>query len=150
MPSGHDSKTILDQKGAEQLLGQGDMLFIPPMSSRLMRVHGAFVTEKEIQRLTKFWIRQGKPDYNEDILREPVSKMELDDFYDELYNDAVRVVVTSGQASISNLQRRLRLGYGRAARMIDRMESEGIVGPADGSRPRDVLVKEDYLRQIEI
>lgn len=150
MPSGHDSKTILDQKGAEQLLGQGDMLFIPPMSSRLMRVHGAFVTEKEIQRLTKFWIRQGKPEYNEDILREPVSKMELDDFYDELYNDAVRVVVTSGQASISNLQRRLRLGYGRAARMIDRMESEGIVGPADGSRPRDVLVKEDYLRQIEI
>ncbi|HEY7160641.1 MAG TPA: DNA translocase FtsK, partial [Acidobacteriota bacterium] len=149
MPSGHDSKTILDQKGAEQLLGQGDMLFIPPMSSRLMRVHGAFVTEKEIQRLTKFWLRQGKPEYNEDILREPVSKMELDDFYDELYNDAIRVVVTSGQASISNLQRRLRLGYGRAARMIDRMESEGIVGPADGSRPRDVLVKEDYLRQIE-
>ncbi len=150
MPSGHDSKTILDQKGAEQLLGQGDMLFIPPMSSRLMRMHGAFVTEKEIQRLTKFWIRQGKPEYNEDILREPVSKMELDDFYDELYNDAVRVVVTTGQASISNLQRRLRLGYGRAARMIDRMESEGIVGPADGSRPRDVLVKEDYLRQIEV
>lgn len=75
--------------------------------------------------------------------------MELDDYYDELYNDAIRVVVTTGQASISNLQRRLRLGYGRAARMIDRMESEGIVGPADGSRPRDVLVKEDYLRQIE-
>ncbi len=149
MPSGHDSKTILDQKGAEQLLGQGDMLFIPPMSSRLIRVHGAFVTEKEIQRLTKFWIRQGKPEYNENILREPQTKMELDGFQDELYNDAVRVVVTSGQASISNLQRRLRLGYGRAARMIDRMESEGIVGPADGSRPRDVLVKEDYLHQLE-
>jgi S-DNA-T family DNA segregation ATPase FtsK/SpoIIIE len=149
MPSGHDSKTILDQKGAESLLGQGDMLFIPPMSSRLMRVHGAFVTEKEIQRLTKFWIRQGKPEYNESILREPQSKMEIDDFQDELYNDAVRVVITSGQASISHLQRRLRLGYGRAARMIDRMESEGIVGPADGSRPRDILVKEDFLRQLE-
>jgi S-DNA-T family DNA segregation ATPase FtsK/SpoIIIE len=125
------------------------MLFIPPMSSRLMRVHGAFVTEKEIQRLTKFWIRQGKPEYNESILREPQSKMEIDDFQDELYNDAVRVVITSGQASISHLQRRLRLGYGRAARMIDRMESEGIVGPADGSRPRDILVKEDFLRQLE-
>jgi S-DNA-T family DNA segregation ATPase FtsK/SpoIIIE len=150
MPSGHDSKTILDQKGAESLLGQGDMLFIPPMSSRLMRVHGAFVTEKEIQRLTKFWIRQGKPEFNEAILREPQSKMEIEDFHDELYNDAVRVVITSGQASISHLQRRLRLGYGRAARMIDRMESEGIVGPADGSRPRDILVKEDFLRQLEI
>jgi S-DNA-T family DNA segregation ATPase FtsK/SpoIIIE len=149
MPSGHDSKTILDQKGAESLLGQGDMLFIPPMSSRLMRVHGAYVSEKEIQRLTKFWIRQGKPEYNEAVLREPQSKMEFDDFQDELYNDAVRVVITSGQASISHLQRRLRLGYGRAARMIDRMESEGIVGPADGSRPRDILVKEDFLRQLE-
>lgn len=150
MPSGHDSKTILDTKGAEQLLGMGDMLFIPPMSSRLTRVHGAFVTEKEIQRLTKFWIRQGKPDYNELILREPVSKVDVEDFHDDMYNDAVRVVITSGQASISHLQRRLRLGYGRAARMIDRMESEGIVGPADGARPRDILVKEDYLRQLEV
>jgi len=150
MPSGHDSKTILDTKGAEQLLGMGDMLFIAPMSSRLMRLHGAFVTEKEIGRLTKFWLRQGKPAYNEDILRDPVSKLDIEDFHDELYNDAVRVVVTSGQASISNLQRRLRLGYGRAARMIDRMEAEGIVGPADGSRPRDVLVKEDYLANLEV
>ena len=76
--------------------------------------------------------------------------MEVEDFHDDMYNDAVRVVITSGQASISHLQRRLRLGYGRAARMIDRMESEGIVGPADGARPRDILVKEDYLRQIEV
>ena len=150
MPSGHDSKTILDTKGAEQLLGMGDMLFIPPLSSRLTRVHGAYVSEKEIQRLTKFWIRQGKPEYNEDILREPVSKVDVEDFQDDMYNEAVRVVITSGQASISHLQRRLRLGYGRAARMIDRMESEGIVGPADGARPRDILVKEDYLRQLEI
>lgn len=150
MPSGHDSKTILDTKGAESLLGMGDMLFIPPMSSRLMRVHGAYVSEKEIQRLTKFWIRQGKPEYNEAILKEPASKVEIEEFHDELYTEAVRVVVTSGQASISHLQRRLRLGYGRAARMIDRMESEGIVGPADGARPRDILVKEDYLRQLEV
>lgn len=149
MPSGHDSKTILDSKGAEQLLGMGDMLFIPPMSHRLIRIHGAYVSEKEIQRLTKFWIRQGKPQYNEDILREPVSKLELDDFQDDMYNDAVRVVIQSGQASISHLQRRLRLGYGRAARMIDRMEMEGIVGPADGSRPRDILVKEDFLERLE-
>lgn len=149
MPSGHDSKTILDTKGAEQLLGMGDMLFIPPLTSRLTRIHGALVTEKEIGRLTKFWLRQGKPQYDESILREPVSKMDIDDYQDELYNEAVRVVVTSGQASISHLQRRLRLGYGRAARLIDRMESEGIVGPADGARPRDVLVKEDFLHQLE-
>jgi DNA segregation ATPase FtsK/SpoIIIE, S-DNA-T family len=150
MPSGHDSKTILDTKGAEQLLGAGDMLFIPPMSSRLTRIHGAYVSEKEIQRLTKFWIRQGKPQYNDTILQEPISKMDVEDFHDELYNDAVRVVVMSGQASISHLQRRLRLGYGRAARMIDRMEAEGIVGPADGSRPREILVKEDYLQTHEM
>lgn len=150
MPSGHDSKTILDTKGAEQLLGAGDMLFIPPMSSRLTRIHGAYVSEKEIQRLTKFWIRQGKPQYNDLILHEPISKLDVEDFHDELYNDAVRVVITSGQASISHLQRRLRLGYGRAARMIDRMESEGIVGPADGSRPREILVKEDFLQSLEM
>jgi S-DNA-T family DNA segregation ATPase FtsK/SpoIIIE len=150
LPSGHDSKTILDTKGAEQLLGMGDMLFIAPMSSRLMRVHGAFVTEKEIQRITKFWIRQSKPQYNDDILKEPETKVEIDDFQDELYSEAVRVVITSGQASVSNLQRRLRLGYGRAARMIDRMQSEGIVGPADGSRPREILVKSDYLERIQV
>jgi S-DNA-T family DNA segregation ATPase FtsK/SpoIIIE len=150
LPSGHDSKTILDTKGAEQLLGSGDMLFIAPMSSRLMRIHGAYVTEKEIGRLTKFWLRQSKPQYNEEILREPESKMEIEDFQDELYSEAVRVVISSGQASVSNLQRRLRLGYGRAARMIDRMQSEGIVGPADGSRPREILVKSDYLERMQI
>jgi S-DNA-T family DNA segregation ATPase FtsK/SpoIIIE len=119
------------------------------LSSRLTRIHGAYVTEKEIQRITKFWIRQGKPQYNQSILEEPKSKLELDDYQDELYNDAVRVVISTGQASISHLQRRLRLGYGRAARMIDRMESEGIVGPADGARPRDVLVGDEYLQQLE-
>jgi S-DNA-T family DNA segregation ATPase FtsK/SpoIIIE len=150
LPSGHDSKTILDTKGAEQLLGMGDMLFIAPMSSRLMRVHGAFVTEKEIQRLTKFWLRQSKPQYNEEILKEPEAKVEVEDFQDELYSEAVRVVIMSGQASVSNLQRRLRLGYGRAARMIDRMQSEGIVGPADGSRPREILVKSDYLERMQV
>ncbi len=150
LPSGHDSKTILDTKGAEQLLGMGDMLFIAPQSSRLMRLHGAFVTEKEIQRITKFWLRQSKPQYNEEILREPEAKLDLEDFQDEMYSEAVRVVITSGQASVSNLQRRLRLGYGRAARMIDRMQSEGIVGPADGSRPREILVKQDYLDRLQI
>jgi S-DNA-T family DNA segregation ATPase FtsK/SpoIIIE len=149
MPSGHDSKTILDTKGAEQLLGRGDMLFIPPNSSRLTRVHGAYVSEEEIQRLTKWWIRQGKPQYNEEILREPAPKMDLEDFHDELYSSAVKVVISSGQASISHLQRRLKLGYGRAARMIDKMEMEGIVGPADGSRPREILVKDDFLQTLE-
>jgi DNA segregation ATPase FtsK/SpoIIIE, S-DNA-T family len=150
LPSGHDSKTILDTKGAEQLLGMGDMLFIAPMSSRLMRIHGAYVTEKEIGRLTKFWVRQSKPQYNDEILKEPEGKVEIDDFQDELYSEAIRVVITSGQASVSNLQRRLRLGYGRAARMIDRMQAEGIVGPADGSRPREILVKSDYLERMQV
>jgi S-DNA-T family DNA segregation ATPase FtsK/SpoIIIE len=150
LPSGHDSKTILDTKGAEQLLGMGDMLFIAPQSSRLMRVHGAFVTEKEIGRLTKFWLRQSKPQYNDEILKEPEAKVEVEDFQDELYSEAVRVIITSGQASVSNLQRRLRLGYGRAARMIDRMQAEGIVGPADGSRPREILVKQDYLDRMQV
>lgn len=149
MPSGHDSKTILDSKGAEQLLGMGDMLFIAPMSARLTRVHGAYVSEKEIQRLTKFWIRQGKPQYDDRVLQDPPSKVEMEDFQDEMYGEAVRVVLTSGQASVSHLQRRLRLGYGRAARLMDRMEAEGIVGPADGARPREILVPTDYLERFQ-
>lgn len=137
-----DSRTILDANGAEHLLGSGDMLFLPPGTSRLVRVHGAYVSEVEILRVVEFWKNQGRPVYDQSILeaREDVQEAESDG-YDEMYDQAVAVVAESRQASISMLQRRLRVGYNRAARMIEKMEQEGVVGPADGSKPREVYVK---------
>jgi len=137
-----DSRTILDTTGAEHLLGQGDMLFLPPGSSRLKRVHGAYVSEEEIKRVAEFWKRQGQPQYNLDILREEVKESDtLPDYDDPKYEEAVHYVIQTGQASVSALQRRFKIGYNRAARLIERMEREGIVGPSDGVRPRPVLVK---------
>lgn len=137
-----DSRTILDTTGAEHLLGQGDMLFLPPGSSRLKRVHGAYVSEEEIKRVAEFWKRQGQPQYNLDILREEVKESDtLLDYDDPKYEEAVHYVIQTGQASVSALQRRFKIGYNRAARLIERMEREGIVGPSDGVRPRPVLVK---------
>jgi len=136
-----DSRTILDTQGAEHLLGSGDMLFLPPGSSRLLRVHGAYVSEEEIKRLVEFWREQGEPTYTRSILLERKERKELeDDDYDEKYDDAVAYVSRTGQASISLIQRKLRIGYNRAARIIERMEEEGIVGPSDGVKPRDVLI----------
>jgi S-DNA-T family DNA segregation ATPase FtsK/SpoIIIE len=136
-----DSRTILDTMGAEALLGEGDMLFMPPGVGRLTRIHGAFISEEETKKITDFLRNQRKPDYDPNVLsgiaREKDSEeeeMELD----EKYDDAVEVVFKTGQASISMLQRKLRVGYNRAARMIETMEKEGIVGPSDGVRPRDV------------
>jgi len=136
-----DSRTILDTMGAEALLGEGDMLFMPPGVGRLTRIHGAYISEEETKKITDFLRNQRKPDYDPGVLsgiaREKDSEeeeMELD----EKYNDAVEVVFKTGQASISMLQRKLRVGYNRAARMIEAMEKEGIVGPSDGVRPRDV------------
>lgn len=137
-----DSRTILDTTGAEHLLGQGDMLFLPPGSSRLKRVHGAYVSEEEIRRVVDFWKAQGTPEYNLDILREPqAAEEDLPDYDDPKYEEAVNYVIQTGQASVSALQRRFKIGYNRAARLIERMEREGIVGPSDGVRPREVLVK---------
>jgi S-DNA-T family DNA segregation ATPase FtsK/SpoIIIE len=137
-----DSRTILDANGAEHLLGMGDMLLLPPGTSRLVRVHGAFITENEITRVVEFWKKQGKPVYDQSILKPKEETAEADsDGYDEMYDQAVAVVAESRQASISMLQRRLRVGYNRAARMIEKMEQEGIVGPADGSKPREVYIK---------
>ncbi|HEV2667087.1 MAG TPA: DNA translocase FtsK, partial [Blastocatellia bacterium] len=136
-----DSRTIIDTNGAEQLLGQGDMLFLPPGTSRLVRVHGAYIDEKEVKRISDFVRSQGAPAYDEQI---GLSEKELqgDEFgemkKDEKYDEAVRIVIEMGRASTSVLQRRLRLGYGRAASIIDMMEREGIVGPEDGSKPRQV------------
>ncbi len=150
-----DSRTVLDSMGAEHLLGKGDMLFLPPGSSRLTRVHGAFVTEAETNRVVDFWKEQAQPEYDESFLLTPPSEEEgedgeaFDGEQDPMYEDAVRVVLELGKASTSTLQRRLRLGYGRAARILDMMQREGIIGPPDGSKPRDVLKRPDWLREID-
>jgi S-DNA-T family DNA segregation ATPase FtsK/SpoIIIE len=128
------------------------MLFLPPGSARLMRVHGPLITEDEVIKVVEFLKTQGKPIYNERILAEPEDEaaegLETDGELDELYSDAVNVVLEMGKASTSALQRRLRVGYGRAASLIDGMERAGIVGPADGSKPRAVLIKrEDFFSE---
>jgi S-DNA-T family DNA segregation ATPase FtsK/SpoIIIE len=146
-----DSRTVLDVMGAEHLLGKGDMLFLPPGTSRLLRVHGAFVTETEITNVVDFWRQQARPDYDQTFLLTPPSEdgaedpEDIDAEEDPLYRDAVRVVCEMGKASTSILQRYLRLGYGRAARILDQMQRDAIIGPPDGSRPRDILRRPDWL-----
>jgi len=150
-----DSRTVLDVMGAEHLLGKGDMLFLPPGSSRLTRVHGAFVTEAEINRVVECWKAQARPDYDQTFLLAPPADdeeaegTEFEGGDDPAYQDAVRVVLEMGKASTSTLQRRLRLGYGRAARILDMMQHEGIIGPPDGSKPREVLKRPDWLEEVE-
>jgi DNA segregation ATPase FtsK/SpoIIIE, S-DNA-T family len=152
-----DSRTILDSNGAEALLGRGDMLFLPPGTSRLQRLHAPFVTEKEIAAVVAFWKDQGQAEYVQGFLESPRDEKGRDldaepedgDGNDELFEDAVRLVLEFGKASTSLLQRRLRIGYGRAAHLIDMMERDGIVGPADGSKPREILKPPDWLNQIE-
>ncbi len=137
-----DSRTIIDSMGAEKLLGMGDMLFIPPGTSRLLRIHGAYISEKEITRIAEFIKAQGQPSYDKSIVefKKDDTIDEEDEEYDELYDKAVALVAETRQASISNLQRKMRVGYNRAARMIEKMEKEGVVGPSDGVRPREVLI----------
>jgi S-DNA-T family DNA segregation ATPase FtsK/SpoIIIE len=152
-----DSRTILDSNGAEALLGRGDMLFLPPGTSRVQRLHAPFVTEKEIVAVVGFWKNQGEAEYVQGFLESPKDDKgrELDvepgeeDANDELFEDAVRLVLEFGKASTSLLQRRLRIGYGRAAHLIDMMERDGIVGPADGSKPREILKPPDWLNEVE-
>ena len=143
-----DSRTILDGSGAEHLLGMGDMLFLPPGAAKLQRIHGAFISEQETERIIDFLREQGSAEYDESVLQsveeEVAAEAEENADYDEKYDEAVAVVTETGQASISMVQRRLRVGYNRAARMIEMMEREGIVGPADGARPREVLVRSGY------
>ena len=137
-----DSRTILDTMGAENLLGEGDMLFMPPGVSRISRIHGAYISEEEIKRVTDFLKEQMKPDYDSTILTEFArdEEMEEDEIeLDEKYDKALELVMQTGQASISMLQRKLRVGYNRAARMIESMEKEGVVGPSDGVKPREVF-----------
>jgi S-DNA-T family DNA segregation ATPase FtsK/SpoIIIE len=140
-----DSRTILDCSGAEKLLGKGDMLFLPPGTSKIHRIHGAMVSDEEINRILKFIKDQEKkPEYEKDVFEQVVeanSAEEDEDEFDEKYDEAVALVARERQASISMIQRKLRVGYNRAARMVEVMEREGVVGPSDGVKPRDVYVK---------
>ena len=152
-----DSRTILDTNGAEALLGRGDMLFLPPGTSRLMRLHAPYVSEKETAAVVGFWKDQGQAEYVEGFLESPkderpnIEGSNSDpDENDPMFDDAVRLVFEFGKASTSLLQRRLRIGYGRAAHLIDLMERDGLVGPADGSRPRELLKQPGWLHEVSI
>ena len=139
-----DSRTILDQGGAEHLLGQGDMLFLPPGTSKLQRLHGSFVSEREVTKLVEYLRTQGAPRFDDDLIRvreEAEALEERDEDTDEHYDLAVQIVAESRNASISYIQRRLKVGYNRAARMIEQMEREGVVGPQVGVRPREVFIR---------
>jgi len=137
-----DSRTILDANGAEKLLGAGDMLFLPPGVAKLERIHGSLVTDSEIKRVVEALSEQGSSEYYPPILKEDEDKLgEIEYDEDERYDEAVAMVTETRQASISMIQRRMRVGYNRAARMVERMENEGVVGPSDGVKPREVLVK---------
>ncbi len=142
--SKHDSRTIIDQIGAEHLLGYGDMLYTTGGAGGLLRVHGAFVTETEIVRVVDHWKTQGTPEFLDESVLKPMEETSSEggagweDDRDELYDQAVQIVTETRQASISMIQRRLRIGYNRAARLIEKMEAQGVVGPADGARPREV------------
>ncbi len=142
-----DSRTILDGIGAERLLGAGDMLFMPPGSAKFSRVHGPFVSETELRKLCDFWRAQGAPDYQMEILETSATEAEgrshSTDRRDQLYDAALRIVLESGQASVSMIQRRLRIGYNRSARIVEQMEREGIVTAADGARPRELRARSD-------
>jgi DNA segregation ATPase FtsK/SpoIIIE, S-DNA-T family len=146
-----DSRTIIDSNGAEALLGQGDMLFLPPASSRLVRVHGSYASEAEIKRIIDFIKQQqAQPDYNEEVTLSEQETMESNGFegeQDELFDQALAIVTDMGRASTSVLQRRLSIGYGRAAKILDSMERQGFIGPADGSKPRKVLQAAHEFRE---
>ncbi len=153
-----DSRTILDSNGSEALLGRGDMLYLPSGSSRLHRLHAPYVTESEISAVVEFWRSQGTAQYEEKFLQAPkingegepgAAGEEGETEHDPMYEDAVRLVIEFGKASTSLLQRRLRIGYGRAAHLIDLMERDGIVGAADGPKPREVLKRPDWLSEVE-
>ena len=146
-----DSRTIIDQQGAEHLIGRGDMLFLPSGAGRLLRLHSGYITENELNRIVAFLKKQAKPVYDESVLKDPDegqgSAFDPGE-RDTLYIDAVKLVLQEGMCSITLIQRRMRLGYARSARIVDTMEQEGIVGPADGSKPRELLVGAEILETL--
>ena len=146
------SRTILDINGADKMLGRGDLLFLQPGTAKPIRAQGAFVTDAEIEQVTNFLKQQRAPSYDERLLersKQPEGAAGILGEKDEMYEMAKQLVLDTGQASTSLLQRRLRLGYGRAARILDLMEQEGLVGPPQGSRPREVLVSRDVAARQE-
>ena len=145
-----DSRTILDSNGAEQLLGRGDMLYLPPASSRLVRVHGPYISEQETARVCGFLRKQGSPAYDASITAEEKTADADIAEKDDLYDEAARIVVAAGQASISHLQRRLRIGFSRAGRLVDMMEADGLVSAGTGGKAREVLVGSDYFDQVDL
>jgi DNA segregation ATPase FtsK/SpoIIIE, S-DNA-T family len=151
--SRHDSRTILDTVGSERLLGQGDLLLMPPGTSRLLRLHGAYISEQETASLIRWLKKQGRPELDPEVVRfneaaaGASGEGEGDD--DDLYEEAARLVVSEKKASASFLQRRMRIGFSRASRLIDLMERDGLLGPAQGSKPREVLVEADYFAEID-
>ena len=143
--SKHDSRTILDANGGENLLGKGDMLYLSPGIGGMSRVHGAFVNDDEIDKTAAFLREQGTPEYDESILVAPpeeAAQAEGDEPVDELYDKAIAIVAEAQKVSVSMIQRKLQIGYNRSARMVEKMESEGIVGPPNGSKPREVLIRD--------
>ncbi|MDD4909859.1 MAG: DNA translocase FtsK [Candidatus Omnitrophica bacterium] len=143
-----DSRTVLDANGADKLLGRGDMLFLSPGESKLIRAQGSLIKDKEIERVVDFIKSQSQPVYEEAILKEQERSSVSGGIKDELYDEAVRLIMQSGHASVSILQRRMRLGYTRAARLIDMMEESGLLGPYQGSKPREILInREEWLRE---
>jgi S-DNA-T family DNA segregation ATPase FtsK/SpoIIIE len=151
--SRHDSRTILDQVGSEKLLGKGDMLLMPQGTSRLQRLHGAYISEQETAALVRWLKKTGQPDLDPQVLAPPPEAERAGgsggDNDDDLFDEAARLVVAEQQASASFLQRRLRVGFSRAGRLIDIMEREGLLGPSQGSKPREVLVKRDYFEELD-
>ncbi|MFR4777414.1 MAG: DNA translocase FtsK, partial [Finegoldia magna] len=145
-----DSRTILDQSGAEKLIGRGDMLFFPSSMAKPSRVQGAFISDEEVDNVVKFLINKNETNYKEEII-EDIDKSESidleDDDTDILFTDAVEIILNEDSASISLLQRKLKIGYARAGRIIDQMEEKGIVGPSEGSKPRKILIPKDYLER---
>jgi S-DNA-T family DNA segregation ATPase FtsK/SpoIIIE len=143
-----DSRTVLDMNGADKLLGKGDLLFLRPEESKLTRAQGTLVSDQEIERVVKFINSQAEPIYDEDVLKEQQKTNISSNEKDEIYDEAVRIIMESNQASVSILQRRLRLGYTRAARIIDMMEQEGLIGAFEGSKPRKIIVdRESWLKK---
>lgn len=146
-----DSRVILDAHGAENLLGKGDMLFLAPGTSRLQRIHGAYVDEDEVRAVVDFWRNQARPEYQDEVTAPPPEDAEAkkadkrSSDQDEYFEEALRLVVNAGEASISNIQRKLRLGYARAGRIVDMMEAEGLVGPPEGSKPRRLLIDASWV-----
>jgi S-DNA-T family DNA segregation ATPase FtsK/SpoIIIE len=150
--SRHDSRTILDQVGAEKLLGKGDMLFMPSGTSRMIRMHGPYISEQETASLIRWLKRQGKPELDPSVLAPPPESGGSEGgegIDDDLFDEVARLVVRERQASASFLQRRMRVGFSRAARLVDILEREGIVGPAQGSKPRELLVPTDYFDEVD-